>query len=41
LNSIIGFSLILADEMLGNEVVPEYIKYGQNIRKSGEHLLKF
>ena len=26
--------------MLGNDVVPEYIKYGQNIRKSGEDLLQ-
>ncbi len=40
LNSIIGFSSIIAGNMFGEHNVSAYGDYGQNIKKSGEHLLQ-
>ena len=39
LNAIIGFSEVMAEEMLGPHSVPKYRDYAQDIRKSGQHLL--
>ncbi|HYU11970.1 MAG TPA: ATP-binding protein [Stellaceae bacterium] len=39
LNAIIGFSEIMASEMLGKIGTPAYVQYAHDIRQSGGHLL--
>lgn len=39
LNAILGFSEVLKDEILGKHDVEAYKTYGQDIHKSGQHLL--
>jgi signal transduction histidine kinase len=39
LNAIIGFSQLMAGEMLGPITTPKYVDYARDIAASGEHLL--
>ncbi|HJU16252.1 MAG TPA: ATP-binding protein [Stellaceae bacterium] len=39
LNAIIGFSQLMAGEMLGPMATPKYVDYARDIAASGEHLL--
>jgi two-component system cell cycle sensor histidine kinase PleC len=39
LNAVIGFSEILASELLGRLGSPKYVEYAQDIQRSGRHLL--
>ena len=39
LNAIIGFSQVIADEMLGPLGNPKYVGYARDVLASGEHLL--
>ena len=39
LNAVIGFSEILATELLGRLGSPKYVEYAQDIQRSGRHLL--
>jgi len=39
LNAVIGFSQVMADEMLGHISPPRYRQYAQDIKDSGQHLL--
>ena len=40
LNAVIGFSEILATELLGRLGSPKYVEYAQDIQRSGRHLLE-
>ncbi len=40
LNAILGFSEVIANEMLGTAGVARYHEYAEDINKSGQHLLK-
>ncbi|HYM32620.1 MAG TPA: PAS-domain containing protein [Candidatus Cybelea sp.] len=40
LNAVIGFSEIIASELLGRLGTPKYIEYAEDIQRSGRHLLE-